>query len=404
MPERGRSTINGNNANNSTRTSSISPLPLRRQSYLSLSPPSSSPVAGRSPSTPNGDYREDEEGARGEGRGNSPSSTSGIRGSRRISFRFQTASPSPGPSSSPPSPLLAEPEKRRGGAEAAPATAVPAAVELQPDFLKSYDARKIGFQIAKNYVRLYTPQERERLDEAYEGLLKKHGRDPVVQWLHQEIVLDVLESSSTPYLTILLNGFCPPILRRFLLYLLFPFGYLFSLCCCLPRSLRPSFSSLRRNLTPSYWQANLDDEITFYTFQFIALSFFPLLPSLLSASLAILSSRSWTLVPQACSSSLPSSFSNFNSACPLDFYADMGGREEGREDGLVSHVFMQGNARDSKTGWYYTNPVRVDSAMGGRCSVSETVEGLPTMPQVRTKHKMGVACVCRTCPSEVSHR
>jgi len=82
----------------------------------------------------------------------------------------------------------------------------------------------------------------------------------------------------------------------------------------------------------------------------------------------------------------------------------MGGREEGREDGLVSHVFMQGNARDSKTGWYYTNPVRVDSAMGGRCSVSETVEGLPTMPQVRTKHKMGVACVCRTCPSEVSHR
>ena len=113
--------------------------------------------------------------------------------------------------------------------------------------------------------------------------------------------------------------------------------------------------------------------------------------SIISASLAILSSRSWTLAPHGCFSSLPPSFSNFNSSCPLDFYSDIAGREEGREDGWVSHAFMQGNARDRKTGWYYTSPVRVESATGGGCSVSETVEGLPTMPQVRFEN--GWVCV-----------
>jgi len=199
----------------------------------------------------------------------------------------------------------------------------------------------------------------------------------------------VLESSSTSYLTILLNGFCPPFLRPFLVHLLFGLAYLLSLCCCLPRSLRPSLPSLRRHLTPSYWQANLDDEITFYTFQFVALSFLPLLPSLLSASLSILSSRSWSLSPKTCLSSLPPSFSNFTSSCPLTFYANMGGREGGREGeregGWVSHEFMQGNARDGETGWFYTSPVRVDPATGG-CSVSESVKGLATMPQVKTKY------------------
>jgi len=193
----------------------------------------------------------------------------------------------------------------------------------------------------------------------------------------------VLESSSTPYLTILLNGFCPPFLRLFLVHLLFGLAFLLSLCCCLPRSLRPSLPSLRRHLTPSYWQANLDDEITFYTFQFIALSFLPLLPSLLSASFTILSSRSWALAPQTCHSSLPPSFSNFTSSCPLDFYSNVAEREGGKEEGWVSHWFMQGNARDKETGWFYTSPVRVDPATGG-CSVSESVKGLATMPQVRT--------------------
>lgn len=185
----------------------------------------------------------------------------------------------------------------------------------------------------------------------------------------------MLESSNTPYLTILLNGICPPFLRPVLLAF---FSCLACCCCrCLPRSLRPA---LPRDLTPSYWQANLDDEITFYTFQFVALSVLPLFPSLLQATLGIMASQHWALDAQSCTTLLPPTYETTSRTCPFDLTARQGAGEGG-DYMWVSHAFWQGNAQDPGTGRYYTNPLR-EEMTEGKCTLSEGIKGLATWPQV----------------------
>ncbi|EWM20845.1 hypothetical protein Naga_100496g1 [Nannochloropsis gaditana] len=168
---------------------------------------------------------------------------------RRISFRFQPASPSPtssSPSSSssslasgiPPSPT---PDLTQQPASI-PAMKCSASSALNPALLKSYDARQIGFEIARNYVRLYTQAERDVLNEQYEGLLKCHGRDPVVAWLHKEVMWPMRPPSSFPAESSLLLASppSPPFPALTLLSSRFPSSFLRSSSTCLSPPTHPT--------------------------------------------------------------------------------------------------------------------------------------------------------------------